>query len=395
MNYFFDFNPITQVPDSTQSSSSFMQQNEQGFMGQQSMMSSGFSNNSIDSLVQSKTSRRRTRKKKVIKSYKYIDSYLIVEKDQFPFLENIKSKDFTPINFDNFIAESDISTPVYKIFNPADTINTSISTEEVMEIKQDTSFVIQNKVEEIIVLSEPEVKLVTIEETPEPSKEITTDNVVSLSSEIWLMGVLLAILLLFALIKLQFNSKLKLYSQSLISYQLFNKMFKEQNSINLQLGLLLSILFYANTSLIIYYSLLYDSSTSHLSEYGFWPFVIIFGLLFLIFFFFTIINKTISLIFESYELINEYLYNVYFFHRLLGLTLLPVAVLYPYLPPIAGQVSIYLAWLIILISFILRWLRGTKISFKHRVPYFYMILYLCILEIIPLMFITKLILSLY
>ena len=110
MDYFFDFKPITQQPDSTQSNASFMQQNDEGFMGQQSIMSSQFEDTTVDSLVTVKTKKLRAyRKKKKVKSYKYLDSYLIVKKDSFPFLENIKAKLMVELGL-TLVDESDSSS---------------------------------------------------------------------------------------------------------------------------------------------------------------------------------------------------------------------------------------------------------------------------------------------
>ena len=130
-------------------------------------------------------------------------------------------------------------------------------------------------------------------------------------------------------------------------------------------------------------------------EDGIISYLIIFGIVVTFGLFFIGVNKLIAFLFEKYNLINEIVYNYLFSNRFLGLILLPIALVYPYLPDFLAEILLLSTWGIIVLSFILRWFRGIIISFKYRVSYLYMILYLCTLEIIPLLFFTKEILSLY
>ena len=372
MNYFFKFTPHTQVPDSTTSNALFMQNDETIFSGKPSIMSFEFTDKSIDSLVEIKTRIRRIRKKKVVKSYKYLDSYLIIKDNHFYCLTNAQKPAIKIIDFDNYILKTNINS--HKTIKKTFTIHQNIKSTPKKIVKKPTP----------VIVSKPKD---TLSQTTESAKPL-------LSGEIWLMGLILGTLLFFTFIKVQFNSKLKIYFKALFSYQFFNKIYREQNSINQKVGLLLSLLFYSNISLLFYYTFFY-SSPIQIHSYGFSVYIYIVLFLFLLFLSFNIINKILSVIFEIHDLLNEYLYSLYYFHRMLGLVLLPFVVLYPYLPSIIAQPSLYLAWGFLLLAFILRWFRGLQISFKNRVPFLYMILYLCTLEIIPLMFITKMILSLY
>ena len=389
MDYFFEFKPISQIPDSTQNKQSFMQQNDQGFMGQQSIMSSSFQKNTADSIIKTKT--KRVYKKKVIKAYKYVDSYLIVKKDSFFCLSNMQTQDFELVNLNKFKVENTllesleeplINTKAIDSIIAVKPVAQEIDTSHIVKVKDSlVAEKIEKQISKPVYTSELEIK----RESPTP-KEMN-----SLSGEIWLMGILLFVLFLFAFIKMQFNSKLRLYYQSLTSYQLFNKMFKEQNTITLRLAILLSVVFYINSSLLIYYTLNYLSLTK--SSSGFIIYGSTLGLLFMAFLVFASINKLLAFVFESYKVINMYLYNTFYTNRILGVALLPFVVLYPYLPNFSSQILLFLAWIIVLLSFILRWFKGLQISFNYRIPFFYMFLYLCTLEIIPLLFLIKIFLS--
>ena len=413
-DYFFKLIPFPQMPDSAQSNSSFMQQNNGGFMGQQSIMSAEFEDNSVDSLVKVKTRRLRPRKKKLdVKSYKYLDSYLIVKKDSFAFLENIKTNSFSTVDFDKFISKSDTSTIVYYKTIDAE-LQDSLSIDSIpgcmsiplvknaLSSDYNIAYFSEMPFENInTVENEDTIEFVNLsvkeEHTTAPVNNTAQEdhaNTYKLSGESWLMFILLSVLLLFAFVRMHFNSKLRTYTQSVISYQSFNKMYKEQNTVNLRLGFLLSFIYNISISLIIYYSATNYFIVNNLPS-GFILFLIIFGIVIAFTLFFISINKLLAFFFEQSNLLNEIVYNFLFANRFFGLLLLPTALSYPYLPELFAKILLFSAWGIIVFSFIFRWFRGIIISFKFRVSYLYMILYLCILEIIPLIFFVKEILSLY
>lgn len=431
MNELFDFEPLGQTPDSTQteSGSSFMEMNKPVFTEQQtSIMSAGFKNESLDSLVKVKTKRLRVRKKKVIKSYQYVDSYLIVKKDSFAFLQNIQNPSFLSFDPHQYILNSSPQSDSIIIVNANDAAIDVVNekTNEVIPLgeqylvtdsgqermadslwinaKEDFVNVYNapviseykqvldiSKNEDQIVVNEDSVKENIVEEIVTINSPLSPSPISGkpvLSSEIWLMGLLLALLFLMAFIKFQFNAKLKTYLQSVFSYQSFYKMFKEQNATNRRLAILMSTVYFLNVSLVAYYTFMHFHSFQNGLNHHF-TFPRIFAALLLGYFLFTIFNKIIAFVFESYALVNENIYNLFFSNRILGLSLLPLVVLYPYIPQNLSKYVLFLLWGLVAGSFILRWFRGLKISFKHKVPYSYMFLYLCTLEIIPIIIIIK------
>lgn len=427
MNDLFDFAPLAQAPDSTQTQngSSFMEMNSSGFMKQQtSIMSAGFQNKSVDSLVKAKTKKLRKRKKKVIKTYQYVDSYLIVKKDSFAFLQNMQNPPFTSFNPHLYILNTSPiidSNLIVEPLNVAHQIEVSpfanaISSNGALKNSLEDSLWLSPNQEQTPIYNLPVIsdykqaldfvivksELVVIEDTlkDEFIEEIKIVDPIStritshplLSAELWLMGLLLALLFLMAFIKFQFNAKLKTYLQSVFSFQSFYKMFKEQNITNKRLSVMLSVIYFLNISLVAYYSFLhFDNFQTSLNHYFSFPYIL--GMILLGYMAFTIVNTLIAFVFESYTLLKENLYNLFFSNRILGLVLLPLVVLYPYVPENITKFVLFLLWVVVAGSFILRWFRGLQISFKHKVPYSYMFLYLCTLEIIPIIIIIKTILE--
>jgi hypothetical protein len=411
MDFKFKDYPFTQVQDSTQTDSfgAFAPIKQDGFGNQQqSILSTGFKDNAIDSLVKVKTQNRRIPKKKLVKSYKVQESLLIVEKDTFAFLKSSINPQLTVFRIDDYyLKPSDLSQQantisVSSIIEEIHIDSITVSDITVLDIDS-SSFLVQDtslfSSDSINIAEEIQDSIIVKTEALESVSEIAGKDTINnnsnprenLRGDIWLMILLLGVLFLLGFIKLQYSSKLKTYTKALFSYQQFRKLFKEQNSTSLRLGILLSVVFYTNFDVLIYYSYFHFYALNHNISGLLMTGIYIAGLL-SFYTIFSVINKILGHVFESTELVNEYLHNIFFLNRLLGLFLLPLLIVYPYVSPEIGSFLLWVAYVFFALSYLMRWIRGIQISFTYRLPYFYMILYLCSLEIIPLMLIFKLML---
>ncbi len=390
MDFNHQFETAPQLPDSVQVEPevNFAPQNQADFSHHQpSILSVDFDNNSLDSLVKVKTKSRRIRKK-VVKSYKVQESILLVEKDSFCFLKSNANPKLTIYDIADRSAK--LSKPIFKTDTTKalpGTLNSLTDTNNTAEQHiTDTAFeaVKTQELKKVKVIAEVPVK---------EDIQTKTEPKTSLRGDVWLMGLLLVLLFVVAYVKLAFNQKLKYYTQALFSFQKFRKVISEQNSSGIRLGIFLSIVFYLNIGLLSFYTFFHFSdkvlSISH-------PMLFLsFSLAFLTYFTaFAIINKFIAFVFEAEAVIKDYLQNTFFLNRFLGLFLVAVSIIYPYVDPKVGLFVLLIAFVAVGLSLAIRWLRGVRISFAHRVPYFYMILYLCCLEIIPLLLIYKLMIRL-
>lgn len=89
------------------------------------------------------------------------------------------------------------------------------------------------------------------------------------------------------------------------------------------------------------------------------------------------------------EVTNEYLYHVHLYNRITGIMLFPIVSILTF--PHIGNLNLVLiiASLAILFSFIALFIRTRKILIGSGVSVFYLILYLCTLEILPVLYIYK------
>lgn len=103
-----------------------------------------------------------------------------------------------------------------------------------------------------------------------------------------------------------------------------------------------------------------------------------------------IATRLLGFIFELGDTATEYMYNILLFNKAIGVLLFPFALLFAYARQIPGE---YLAWgglSVWALALIYRIFRTAQVGFAARgISLFYLILYLCTLEIVPFVVLIK------
>jgi hypothetical protein len=146
-------------------------------------------------------------------------------------------------------------------------------------------------------------------------------------------------------------------------------------------NLLFNITYYANTALIAYAAVkLYRPE---LSIQGVTLYAILIAVLFGVYFLKQITIYAVGLLSDGDFSLDEYGYHVFLTNRLLGLILFPMAALIVYFPIYQAE-YILLAGVGIAISFIAyRIIRSLLTALESGVTPFYILFYICTLEILP------------
>ncbi len=315
-------------------------------------------------------------RKRRIKAHKIIDSPILIRKEHFWFL---KSEQNPPLSLYRItINKRAIHPESIKKSKPTEKTNFK------KEVKDSTNRISHQILSSIKTEELPKQSLNSEIKTEPPIKNNEPHN--NLKSNWGFLGFLLILLFYVAFIKLKFNNKLKQYPKALFNYHLFYRMFQEQNTNSNRLSALLSVLFTINSSILLFYLGIKPIVTS--TNYGI-ILISIISAVSIYYLAFVLINKLIAFIYEDKKILKEYLYNFHFINRFFGVLSIPFVIIYPFLASPFSTSVLYLAIILYLILYIYHWLRGTYISFKNNVPIFYMILYLCILEIVPVILLYK------
>ena len=207
----------------------------------------------------------------------------------------------------------------------------------------------------------------------------------------WLAIVLLLGLALFASVKKSFSNYIKYLIQSVFNYSTARRMFNEKNRSVSQASLRLEIFYYIVVSVFLYQLTIHYKIAFQFNKI--YLFLICFGLLVAYYITKIALYRFVGSLTESRIETNEYLFNMSNFNRIIGIFLFPIVVFVAFSPFKNVEILIIAGGLLLLISYILLIWRGIKILLKKQFSIFYLFLYLCTLELLPLLLIYKLVIE--
>ncbi len=228
----------------------------------------------------------------------------------------------------------------------------------------------------------------TIESTPRNFQTEKGIPITTFNSD-WMVGILLFTIVLMAIVRFSFSKYLHKVLDSILNYQTASNLLSEKNMRNLRGSIFLNFLFFVNLALFLVQYAVYILSLNQESN-NFIFFLYSFLILIIVYSGKAILIRLIGYIFGAKKESKEYLHTVFIYNKNLGIFLLPIIISVPFIALYATSILLNIGLSITLIFYIFRLFRGFKILFRQHVSIFYMILYLCALEILPLLMIYKL-----
>ncbi len=270
-----------------------------------------------------------------------------------------------------------------KKFTPQDNIQKNLKIQDSFEInlKHDSippvSFIKEQKVP-VILYSNPTLS----------SANITTNNYM----HDWYFLIIVAVLIALAWIRIMYNKFLNSLFENSFNYVATSKTYNERTVIHKRVNLIFNLIYIVNGSLFLLL----------LSKFFKWNIIIsgdfklftsFIGLLLSLMLLRSILMRLIGYIFNRYSLFSEFIFHFFIYNKLLGIALTPFILFIPYTLGLPRIILIYTALFVVGIIYILKIIRVIIFSIKNVVLLFYLILYLCTLEILPVLVILKLIFS--
>lgn len=214
-------------------------------------------------------------------------------------------------------------------------------------------------------------------------------NVRANASLDWLPGLLLVSLFTFSWIKMIYQKYVVQVVTSLVNYQVSIRLLREKNVLFRNMSIGLNFVFALNIGLFIFfyiqcYSLNQINSNNFLSTLIYCTGIIVLYNLK------TTVCKLLGNLFLVKEQFAEYVHNIHLYNKNIGLFLFPIVIAYPYITnnqikPIIINIGLAI---VIGMSLLLIY-RGFQIIMRSGVSIFYLILYLCAVEILPVLLLVK------
>jgi hypothetical protein len=209
------------------------------------------------------------------------------------------------------------------------------------------------------------------------------------SSLNWFTIAIVTSLFIFAFIKNLYNKYILQIVTSLVDYQVANRLYRERNVLFRNVSYGLHAIFYINAGLFVNYIFetfhiqqLFDKTIENI--------VINCFVILLIYNIKSAINKLIGYSFLVQEEFSEYIHNVNLFNKNAGLFLFPIIIAYPFVHGNIKPIILTIGIIIFSIIILLRFYRGFQIIMRKGASVFYLILYLCTIEILPVILLVKL-----
>ncbi len=200
----------------------------------------------------------------------------------------------------------------------------------------------------------------------------------------WLLGLFIFISLLFLWVKMFYNKYFSLLFGSLLSYQLSLKLLREKNIMTRRVSFVLNFIYSIVLAVFILRILeFYDIKIFKFNTFE--TLLLLINLIIIISIIRIFILNMVGIVFNSTQIFNEYIHNNYIINKNLGLFLFPLLIMQVYINEKIKIIFILTGILLIIISYIFRLYRGFQIIIKKDIFLFYLILYLCTLEILPLL----------
>ena len=204
----------------------------------------------------------------------------------------------------------------------------------------------------------------------------------------WYFIYLFLLIGLFAWIRVYYGNILTQTFQASTNFQFASKMFNNNSQLQNQLDGMLYLFYILSVAFLLYY-LEVRMSLFPYGQQGGVLFLFNIALLSAMFIGRVVLHNTIGILFNHIRLVREYLYNMFVFNKLAGMIALPLVFLLIYTEGILQEIFFWITVFVFSGIVVMRVIRAVIYSYRKEVLIFYMFLYLCALEITPLVLLYR------
>jgi hypothetical protein len=193
---------------------------------------------------------------------------------------------------------------------------------------------------------------------------------------------------IFASLRFGFSKYLVMVFQSVFNYSISSRLYREQGYNNNFGPFRLNLIFYLFLPLPVYL-IARENGVSLMGFSGIELYLIVLVVINAYFLLKIFLYKLLGSVFSLRETTGELVFNMMLFHNVLGIILLPISTIHSMVPGF-GIVSLFAVPALIAIFYLMSIIRSIYFAFREGISIFYLILYLCALEILPVLLVIKL-----
>ena len=214
-------------------------------------------------------------------------------------------------------------------------------------------------------------------------EQLFTPTTISREVSSWQIIILLTTIVLLGISKAFSRNRFNQAAKALFNYGVAQEITREEKVFFHRSNVLFSLVHLLTVSLLIYQlrELIHSAS---LESGGMSVYLLILSTITICYFIKYIFSQVLFFILNDVSISSEYIFNVSLFNNLLGVVLIPILCLSYFSSLPFHLILLYIITPISLIIFVLRLARLYTIGNVKGISYFYIFLYICTLEILPL-----------
>jgi len=231
------------------------------------------------------------------------------------------------------------------------------------------------------------------------STSLTRDKEIIISRDIsferiddWYLMMVIGVLILLAWLRAAYPKYMDTIFTSSYNYNAASKAYSEKTIVQKRISFLFNLFYFINGSLF-FLEVYRHYNWEFLDTNNFGIFLVSFACLVVLVLLRIIVMSLTGHIFNRYELFKSFLYHYYTFSKVIGIILTPFVITLPYTSGDAHNILFYCALILTGLILLLRFVRIVVFVRKNVLLIFYLFLYLCAVELLPILVIIKLILS--
>lgn len=206
--------------------------------------------------------------------------------------------------------------------------------------------------------------------------------------EIWVLGILVVLLIFFAILKSIFSKQLAAIVQSFFSNRALVNLNKEDNLFTSWPFISLFIQFGFTIGLFCYLVAIYKGVNS--ANNGLQFFLTVSILIIVLYVFKLILLRLLGFVFHIQKPVNEYISTLCLSYFNAGLLFIPLVVAFALSPVKYGSIYLAIAVVLLIVIFVFQFIRASiNILSHYKFPKVYLFLYFCTLEICPILILIK------
>ena|ERR1017187_69958 len=207
----------------------------------------------------------------------------------------------------------------------------------------------------------------------------------------WVMIIITLSLMILGYLFSAFKTRFNAFLKTVFTIRIGNQVSREEYSLSHPTAIFLSINFLITVPLFILQLISSKKTALSFIDFSFPSYLLILGFVLTVYLVKILFLKIIGYIFNNNSATNEYIFLIFLINQIIGIGFIPIILFIAYGKETFANDFVYAGFVLFILSYLVRIGKGALTALSSRqISAFYLFLYLCTFEILPLLLGVKL-----